>query len=98
VIPIAQVSQVVDPTSDARIVLDATGVDTIPLQNLARAVRWHRRVLPRGRLVIAVSRSTARCLVACGLHTVLPHRFSLESALDAAAAGSGAPVPPPRQG
>jgi hypothetical protein len=96
VIPIDQVRNPVELTADATVVLDATGVDNISLPTLARAVHWQRHVLSRGRVVLAVSQSAARCLIACGLHTVLPHRLTLESAMDAATASTGPRAP--RQG
>ena len=85
VIPISQLREA-RGSLEGRIVIDALDVDCLALPDLARAVHWHRRLVRKGRLVLAVSSEAARSLAQSGLHTVLPHRFSMQSAVDAAAA------------
>jgi hypothetical protein len=93
VVPISQLREACR-SGEGRIVIDALDVDRIAPTELACAVHWHRRLQLNGRLVLAVSRGAARSLAQSGLHTLLPHRFSLESAVDAARTDVRRPAAP----
>jgi hypothetical protein len=91
VVPIESLMRADTDLDSNCIVVDALDVDVLPLPAIARAVHWQRRLGPRGRVVLAVSQAAVRSLVASGLHTVLPHRLTLDQAIGVAAVATRAP-------